>query len=177
MEVLQKLHRSQDERPGWFHIRCQRHLDDRTSSTAILCYRKTRPAAIHTRFVSHPRSHSYCTELVRPSCRRTGYTLPNKGISRCCAKVRICTRQIRSHCYRARDANSHSQNKVRHAHCEKLSQAMERNRIDCKKLEALARETSPCLLGWFAAATHGRSNECRAHVQNATAPLDLSAID
>ena len=42
MYILQKLRRSRNEAPGWKHLRGKRHLGDRTSSTAIVCYRATK---------------------------------------------------------------------------------------------------------------------------------------
>ena len=39
MDILQILHRGQNETHGWTHLRGQRHLDDRPSSTALVCYR------------------------------------------------------------------------------------------------------------------------------------------
>ena len=42
MGISQKLRRSQNEAPGWKHLRGKRHLGDRTSSTASVCYRASK---------------------------------------------------------------------------------------------------------------------------------------
>ena len=51
---------AKNETHGWTHLRGQRHLDDRPSSSALVCYRAARSAAIPTRPGSRPRRHSQC---------------------------------------------------------------------------------------------------------------------
>ena len=114
MDTLQILHRGQNETHGWTHLRGQRHLDDRPSSSALVCHRAARSAAIPTRPGSRPRRHSQCVELVRPPGWGAAERPCHERVSRRSAQGRRGTRRVGSLCYRARGTHSHPHGEVQH---------------------------------------------------------------